>query len=135
MSKSVGDVSGSGVGAVGYGELRKGGVEKDSGFVGSAGSIGKKGPPPALPPKKGAAQQQQDNDSKGVFATALYDFVGDRSTDLNFKKGDRIQVLSSGATTDWWRGVVGGREGDFPGEFWVWVVLWLFTVLISIVRL
>ncbi|KAJ3016451.1 hypothetical protein HKX48_004026 [Thoreauomyces humboldtii] len=88
---------------------------------GSAGDLGRnassatttKMPPPPLPNKpKGSAGA-----AKEATAIALYDFVGERESDLSFKKGDTITVIKSGSPADWWSGSVGGRTGEFPGNY------------------
>ncbi|KAI8825313.1 uncharacterized protein EV422DRAFT_554064, partial [Fimicolochytrium jonesii] len=73
-----------------------------------SGSISKRPPPP--PPKPAGT-------AGAKTATALFDFLGERPTDLSFRKGDRIEIVKSGGEGDWWVGRLGGREGDFPGKF------------------
>ncbi|KAJ3296236.1 hypothetical protein HK104_001801 [Borealophlyctis nickersoniae] len=127
-------VAGAGVGAgvVGGGSARPMSAAPaaapplyDAAGLQGKGSMTKRGPPPPVPPKAGLAA------SPAVvgLATALYDFAGDRETDVSFKKGDKIQVTKAGGPSEWWRGIVNGKEGDFPdresapfgafGEFWV----------------
>ncbi|KAI8905243.1 hypothetical protein DFJ77DRAFT_214072 [Powellomyces hirtus] len=77
--------------------------------VRSASTNVKRPPPP--PPKPGAAAQKSDT------AVALYDFHGERSTDLSFQKGDTITIVKSGGPSDWWVGRLNGKEGDFPGNY------------------
>ncbi|KAJ3038316.1 hypothetical protein HDV00_000827 [Rhizophlyctis rosea] len=63
---------------------------------------------PPLPPKKLPV----------VTATALFNYVPERDTDLGFQKGDTIIVTRQGSPEEWWRGKVGeGREGEFPGNY------------------
>ncbi|KAJ1554253.1 hypothetical protein HK096_004396, partial [Nowakowskiella sp. JEL0078] len=51
-------------------------------------------------------------------AVALYDFKGERSSDLSFKKGDIITITKQTASAnDWWTGRVGTNEGDFPANY------------------
>ena len=68
-------------------------------------------PPPPLKPKpKPAAPAPQ-------YVVALYDFDAQADGDLDFKAGDRIEVVErTGSSEDWWTGRVGGRQGVFPGE-------------------
>ncbi|KAF9955561.1 hypothetical protein BGZ72_003621 [Mortierella alpina] len=74
-----------------------------------ANSGRKAGPPPPPPPKIG---------SKPDFVVAMYDFTGVESTDLSFKKGDRITVVKKTlSTNDWWTGRCNGREGSFPANY------------------
>ncbi|KAJ3006569.1 hypothetical protein HKX48_009585 [Thoreauomyces humboldtii] len=54
---------------------------------------------------------------KEIRAIALYDFVGERESDLSFRKGDTIVITKSGGPEDWWAGTVDGRAGDFPGNY------------------
>ncbi|KAF9275151.1 hypothetical protein BGZ68_010979, partial [Mortierella alpina] len=66
-------------------------------------------PPPPPPPKIGV---------KPDLVVAMYDFTGEESTDLSFKKGDRITVLKKTlSTNDWWTGRCNGREGSFPANY------------------
>ncbi|KAJ3159221.1 hypothetical protein HDU86_001824 [Geranomyces michiganensis] len=48
---------------------------------------------------------------------ALYDFNGERPSDLSFKQGDVITVMKSGGPDDWWVGRLDGKEGDFPATY------------------
>jgi hypothetical protein len=48
---------------------------------------------------------------------ALYDFAAQADGDLDFKVGDRIEVVErTGSAEDWWTGRLDGRTGVFPGE-------------------
>eukprot|EP00842_Homolaphlyctis_polyrhiza_P005636 jgi/Hompol1/6073/HPOL_002754-RA len=50
-------------------------------------------------------------------AIALYDYVGERPTDLSFKAGDVIWIVKSTARQDdWWTGKLGSKQGDFPAN-------------------
>jgi len=61
-------------------------------------------PKPAEPPKK--------------YVVALYDFAAQADGDLEFKAGDRIELVERTASAeDWWTGKVGGRQGVFPGNY------------------
>ncbi|KZO99677.1 BAR-domain-containing protein [Calocera viscosa TUFC12733] len=67
-------------------------------------------PPPPLKPKPGASQPK--------FVTALYDFAAQAEGDLDFKVGDRIELVERTASSeDWWTGRVNGRTGVFPGNY------------------
>ena len=47
---------------------------------------------------------------------ALYDFAAQADGDLDFKVGDRIEIVErSPSTEDWWTGRLDGRTGVFPG--------------------
>jgi len=66
-------------------------------------------PPPPLKPKPGASAK---------YVTALYDFVAQAEGDLDFKVGDRIELVERTASSeDWWTGRVNGRQGVFPGNY------------------
>nr|XP_006820391.1 PREDICTED: SH3 domain-containing protein 19-like [Saccoglossus kowalevskii] len=53
----------------------------------------------------------QDN-----YVSALYDFEGSDNTELSFKAGDRIQVVSQ-VNADWLIGKIFGSSGRFPSAF------------------
>ncbi|KAI9102825.1 hypothetical protein DFS34DRAFT_577444 [Phlyctochytrium arcticum] len=67
---------------------------------------------PPVPPSAAAAASQS-----GQTATALYDYAGERPTDLSFKRGDRITITKAGGPSDWWSGTLNGKAGDFPGNY------------------
>jgi len=47
---------------------------------------------------------------------ALYDFAAQADGDLEFKVGDRIEVIErTQSSEDWWTGRLDGRTGVFPG--------------------
>lgn len=46
---------------------------------------------------------------------ALYAYSSMESGDLTFNAGDVINVIS--AEGDWWKGILNGRMGDFPGSY------------------
>lgn len=49
---------------------------------------------------------------------ALFDFSAQADGDLDFKVGDRIEVIErTNSAEDWWTGRLGGRTGVFPGEY------------------
>jgi len=52
----------------------------------------------------------------GSIAIALWDFNGQRETDLSFKKGECITVIQR-FSNGWWEGEVDGVIGDFPCNF------------------
>lgn len=47
---------------------------------------------------------------------ALFDYYGDNPTDLSFKQGDVITIISEQASSgpDWWQGEIRGVRGSFP---------------------
>ncbi|RPD68771.1 BAR-domain-containing protein [Lentinus tigrinus ALCF2SS1-7] len=78
-----------------------------SGF-GSAAAKKAPPPPPLKPKPKPAAQ----------YVVALYDFAAQADGDLDFKAGDRIEVVErTDSTEDWWTGKLNGRQGVFPGNY------------------
>jgi amphiphysin len=51
------------------------------------------------------------------YVVALYDFSAQADGDLDFKAGDRIEVVErTDSAEDWWTGRLDGRTGVFPGE-------------------
>ncbi|KAL5535090.1 HOB1 [Sanghuangporus sanghuang] len=76
-------------------------------------TLAKKGPPPPPPlkPKPRAEPPMQ-------YVVALYDFTAQAEGDLEFKTGDRIEVVKrTESIEDWWTGRLNGREGVFPGNY------------------
>jgi amphiphysin len=68
----------------------------------------KRAPPPPPPIKPKPAQAN--------YVVALYDFTAQADGDLDFKVGDRIEVIERTENTeDWWTGRLDGRTGVFPG--------------------
>ncbi|OZJ03272.1 hypothetical protein BZG36_04904 [Bifiguratus adelaidae] len=67
-------------------------------------------PPP--PPPYSAARKPTS------YVVALYDFDGVEAGDLSFKTGDRIAVVERTEDENgWWKGKIGAREGQFPGNY------------------
>ena len=51
------------------------------------------------------------------YVVALYDFDAQAEGDLDFKVGDRIEVVErTGSSEDWWTGKLNGKQGVFPGK-------------------
>ncbi|KAI0045758.1 BAR-domain-containing protein [Auriscalpium vulgare] len=68
-------------------------------------------PPPPLKPKPAAAPAVH-------YVTALYDFVPQADGDLEFKTGDRIELVErTNSEEDWWTGKLNGKQGIFPGNY------------------
>ncbi len=66
-------------------------------------------PPPPLKPKPKPAVQ---------YVVALYDFAAQAEGDLEFKAGDRIELVErTDSTEDWWTGRLNGQQGVFPGKY------------------
>lgn len=86
-----------------------------AGSVNNANSLANKRPPPPIPaskPKPKPAEPQKK------IVVALYDFAAQAEGDLDFKAGDRIELLERTASTeDWWTGKLNGKQGVFPGNY------------------
>ena len=55
---------------------------------------------------------------KEVYCYALYNFSGELPCDLQFKKGQRIAIITRTSTQDdWWEGTVNGKTGIFPANY------------------
>ena len=52
----------------------------------------------------------------GTYCVAIYPYEGEKSGDLTFEEGDRIQVIREEGA-DWLHGSLAGREGIFPRAF------------------
>ncbi|KZT68437.1 BAR-domain-containing protein [Daedalea quercina L-15889] len=73
-------------------------------------AIVKKAPPP--PPIKPKPKQAAS------YVVALYDFTPQAEGDLEFRAGDRIEVIErTESAEDWWTGRIDGRQGVFPGNY------------------
>lgn len=58
------------------------------------------------------------NDSSLPKAVAMYNFPGQESGDLPFRKGDVINIIKkSESQNDWWTGRCNGKEGIFPANY------------------
>ncbi|KND01406.1 uncharacterized protein SPPG_03216 [Spizellomyces punctatus DAOM BR117] len=69
-------------------------------------------------PTPGVAAPPPPATKKGDTAVALYDFAGERSGDLGFKKGDIIVIVQkTQSQNDWWTGKCNGKEGAFPANY------------------
>ncbi|TPX37194.1 hypothetical protein SmJEL517_g00810 [Synchytrium microbalum] len=52
------------------------------------------------------------------LVVALFDFAGERATDLRFARGDVIVVTKrTDSKDDWWEGRANGKEGVFPANY------------------
>ena len=79
-------------------------------------------PPPPLKPKPKPAVQVQ-------YVVALYDFAAQADGDLDFRAGDRIEVVErTESVEDWWTGRLNGRQGVFPGASYHIDSRWLVEV-------
>ncbi|KAI0344278.1 BAR-domain-containing protein [Trametopsis cervina] len=69
-------------------------------------------PPPPLKPKPRLAEPEKQ------YVVALYDFEAQADGDLDFRAGDRIEVVEkTDSAEDWWTGKLNGRQGVFPGNY------------------
>ena len=67
-------------------------------------------PPPPPPP--------QINSKKEAFVVAMFDFNSQEPGDLNFKAGEKIEIVKrTDSKDDWWTGRAKGREGIFPANY------------------
>jgi len=74
-------------------------------------------PPQRRPVTKHAITHSGEWD-KTIYCKALYDFYGDMPCDLQFKKGQRIAIVTRTETQDdWWEGTVNGQTGIFPANY------------------
>ncbi|KAI8800015.1 hypothetical protein BJ742DRAFT_686500 [Cladochytrium replicatum] len=59
-----------------------------------------------------------NDDGFPPIGIALYDYNAQRPTDLSFKKGDVIEIVTMSSTqNDWWLGRLNGKEGRFPANY------------------
>jgi len=55
---------------------------------------------------------------KTIYCKALYDFYGDMSCDLQFKKEQRIAIVTwTESQDDWWERTVNDKTGIFPANY------------------
>ncbi|KAI0035267.1 hypothetical protein K488DRAFT_76734 [Vararia minispora EC-137] len=83
--------------------------ENEAAAAATAAATKRAPPPPPLKPKPKSAAQ---------YVVALYDFTAQADGDLDFKVGDRIEVVErTTSQEDWWTGRLDGRQGVFPGNY------------------
>ncbi|KAI0271596.1 BAR-domain-containing protein [Gloeopeniophorella convolvens] len=81
------------------------------GVASAAAAAAKRAPPPPPPPIK-------PKPAAASYVVALYDFAAQADGDLDFKVGDRIEVVErTDSPEDWWTGRLDGRTGVFPGNY------------------
>lgn len=51
-----------------------------------------------------------------MLVVGLYDFIPQEDGELAFNKGDEIFVINC-SDSNWWRGMIGSREGLFPASY------------------
>lgn len=49
------------------------------------------------------------------LATALYDFNASDNTELSFKTGDKLTILTQEG--NWWKAELRGRQGTIPSNY------------------
>ncbi|EIM83418.1 BAR-domain-containing protein [Stereum hirsutum FP-91666 SS1] len=82
-----------------------------NGTAAAAAAAAKRAPPPPPPLKSKPKPAVQ-------YVVALYDFAAQADGDLDFKVGDRIEVVErTDSAEDWWTGRLEGRQGVFPGNY------------------
>jgi len=80
----------------------------------NGGGLGMKKAPPPPPPVK----PKPKSEPPVQYVVALYDFDAQAEGDLDFKAGDRIEVIvKTDSSEDWWTGKLNGRQGVFPGNY------------------
>ncbi|SPQ22236.1 ac91fe1d-6c14-4931-95dc-02791d6b805e [Thermothielavioides terrestris] len=80
----------------------------------SLSAVAKAKPPPPPPPKP----SRLSGAPKPETVTALYDYAAQAEGDLSFRAGDVIEVVTRTANeNEWWTGRLGGRQGQFPGNY------------------
>lgn len=85
----------------------------------SAGRATSPGGGKALPqpvPSPGPHHPQQQQQQPAGRVRGLYDFVGETSDELPFRRGDLIRVLER-VSEEWWKGELKGRVGIFPTNY------------------
>jgi len=81
----------------------------------AASSVVTKRPPPPVPASK---PKPKPAEPPKKYVVALYDFAAQADGDLEFKAGDRIELVErTGSVEDWWTGKINGRQGVFPGNY------------------
>lgn len=85
-----------------------------------AAAAAAKGKPPPPKPKPGRFSAMPATET----VTALYDYEAQAEGDLSFAAGDIIEIVQRTANeNEWWTGTIGGRQGQFPGMFLVYLLM------------
>jgi amphiphysin len=102
--------------------LKSSGTTYDSGLApppysagshSTANSLATKRPPPPIPASK---PKPKPTEPPKKYVVALFDFAAQADGDLDFKAGDRIELIErTESVEDWWTGKLNGRQGVFPG--------------------
>ena len=68
-------------------------------------------------PKEIYKEEKKNNFEKTkIFYVAKFDFIPKRKIELQFKKGDLIEVILT-SDDGWWQGVLNGKKGMFPHNY------------------
>lgn len=81
----------------------------------SAAAAAKAKPPPPKPkPKRLTAAPTAE------IVTALYDYAAQAEGDLSFQAGDSIEIVQRTQNeNEWWTGKLNGKQGQFPGKYYL----------------
>ncbi|KAJ5549729.1 Dynamin [Penicillium sp. DV-2018c] len=71
---------------------------------------------PATPTPAAAPPAHASSGSKGVTATALYDYEAAEDNEIGFPEGVQISNVEF-PDDDWWLGVYNGKQGLFPANY------------------
>ncbi|KAJ8259999.1 hypothetical protein GJAV_G00175910 [Gymnothorax javanicus] len=66
--------------------------------------------------EEGEGESEHPHSEDDFDAVAMFDYMARSSAELSFKQGDHI-LLHSKASSDWWRGEVGGVKGLIPHKY------------------
>ncbi|TFK28666.1 SH3-domain-containing protein [Coprinopsis marcescibilis] len=69
-------------------------------------------PPPPPPGRKPVVQEEE----RGDWAEALYNYESSEAGDLEIREGQRVLVTER-SSDDWWTGEVNGKSGLFPASY------------------
>ncbi|ODQ56699.1 hypothetical protein WICANDRAFT_37070 [Wickerhamomyces anomalus NRRL Y-366-8] len=61
-------------------------------------------------------QPTNESSNNAEYVEAIYDYRPQQPEDLEFRAGDKIQVLEH-TSPDWWKGAIGSRSGMFPSNY------------------
>lgn len=91
----------------------------------AAGAKAKPPPPKPKPSRFGGAPTAET-------VTALYDYEAQAEGDLSFAAGDVIEIVQRTANeNEWWTGKVAGRQGQFPGQFFLYSPVRVLSACLS----
>lgn len=86
--------------------------------IGSSNSTPSSAAPTPINEKSNALVPHPTNESSNnaEYVEAIYDYRPQQPEDLEFREGDKIQVLEH-TSPDWWKGSIGSRSGMFPSNY------------------